>query len=691
MKPITSSGLPSIESDSKDVHGALDAGKPESISVCNPDDGSTLFSEGITYDIPIYQRSYAWEYRQIEQLIDDINDSDSPFYFLGSLVVDNKKDDRQIYEVIDGQQRLATLFILFSVLNELRGEEKGFRQFKLGERSLRYDCRRRSDTTIELMRAWSDDKLQHVDLEESLLAGRKNVKDILTQKANQNTEEAIDLCRFTRRLSCVRMFRIVVPDYTDLNRYFEIMNTRGEQLASHDILKARLVKCLSSKDDQHSFDEIWKACSDMSGYVQMHFKKEVRNLLFNPSNEMKNEEDRWNGIPNDPIKALSDSSDKITPKSTETLTIDEILMDKESEQDVQGENKVDDDSSFQSIIEFPVFLLHVLRVYVSDPSRGFDTEINLGELLDDNKLLDEYEQVMGKMAENQQSETFVRDFAACLLRCRRLFDDYIIKRRTTTRNYDGEWSLMQLSASNQDKPYYKLTTFGSLKPNGTLQGNSEYEALMLQSALRVSYTSPRVMHWITSLLVKLSDDDFRKCHLSEYGKLVEQETQKGVIPYLEAGDFYQGLGTPRIVFNYLDFLLWREDKDRFDDFSFEFRNSVEHFYPQHPSEGMFEPWTKRKDEDEDSPMLRDGIGNLCLVTIRANSKFSNLSPESKMESFSDMISTGSIKLRKMCDLIKANASDGSKNGSKKWRESACEKHGSEMIDKLREACKMGDE
>lgn len=42
----------------------------------------------------------------------------------------------------------------------------------------------------------------------------------------------------------------MVPENTDLNRYFEIMNTRGEQLEQHDILKARLMKHLKTRKEQ---------------------------------------------------------------------------------------------------------------------------------------------------------------------------------------------------------------------------------------------------------------------------------------------------------------------------------------------------------------------------------------------------------------------------------------------------------
>ena len=49
------------------------------------------------------------------------------------------------------------------------------------------------------------------------------------------------------RLAHVVLYRIEVPEHTDLNRYFEIMNTRGEQLEQHDILKAQLMGYLNDR------------------------------------------------------------------------------------------------------------------------------------------------------------------------------------------------------------------------------------------------------------------------------------------------------------------------------------------------------------------------------------------------------------------------------------------------------------
>lgn len=265
----------------------------------------------------------------------------------------------------------------------------------------------------------------------------------------------------------------------------------------------------------------------------------------------------------------------------------------------------------------------------------------------------------------------------CLLQCRFLFDQYIIKREYANESADGEWSLKQLEVSGQErkkKAYYKNTEFKDYREWHSTYGPRNENILMLQSALRVSYTSPKVMHWITELLIWLYDGDNRQTWW-KYGGVVEQIAIRAVKDnFLDAGNYSMGVDTPRIVFNYLDYLLWRENPQKYPDFAFEFRNAVEHWYPQHPSEGTFTPW---KPEEVDS------FGNLCIIQRRENSRFSNMAPIAKKSNFEQIISKGSLKLRLM-----AQRTGSGRTANTRWKRQ-CQKFGAEMIEKLKAAC--GDE
>ena len=218
-----------------------------------------------------------------------------------------------------------------------------------------------------------------------------------------------------------------------------------------------------------------------------------------------------------------------------------------------------------------------------------------------------------------------------LLRSRFLFDQFIIKRESIGDDQDGRWSLKELrtsGAGSAKKPYYADTSLRYKSEWEKTYAPRNKECLMIQSALRVSYTSPKVMHWITELLVWLfNNNETERYKLTDEAERIAAEAV--MENFLDLGNYELGVQTPHVVFNYLDYLLWKEGKEKYKDFVFEFRNSVEHWYPQHPSEGTFEAW--------------DGIdtfGNLCIISRSVNSKFSNLSPASKMDTYRGMVQEG---------------------------------------------------
>ena len=623
----------------------------------------TLFSEvGVRYVIPRYQRAYAWEEKEIEQLIDDICDDNDPKrdYYIGSLIVARRKvDDGVEYEVIDGQQRLTTIYLLLQCLLDEGYFSRG--EVSVGE-ALSFDCRSKSNCTLAYIRSdarKSEGKEELLD--QSILLAVDIIKKKLAREFGDRVE---DQKKFVDRLKHVVLYRIEVPEHTDLNRYFEIMNTRGEQLEQHDILKARLMNYLDDACEREAFARIWEACSDMTGYVQMHFSVEDREKLF---------VEQWSSLSSeDALRELCKGKRRSEGKS-EGLDITEIIDSKSKEEDEDGTQEGRDaEARFESIIDFPYFLLHVLRVFCRVKRLSMDGAEELGSLLDDKLLLKDFDKVIAyceKRGDMDVKRWFARTFIQFLLRSRFLFDKFIIKRENTEDDQDGRWSLKELrtsGAGSAKKPYYADTSLRYKSEWEKTYAPRNKECLMIQSALRVSYTSPKVMHWITELLVWLfNNNETERYKLTDEAERIAAEAV--MENFLDLGNYELGVQTPHVVFNYLDYLLWKEDKEKYKDFVFEFRNSVEHWYPQHPSEGTFEAW--------------DGIdtfGNLCIISRSVNSKFSNLSPESKMKSYKKMVQKGSLKLRIMGDIIERGTSET-------WRLSECAKHEEEMISLLCEA------
>ena len=171
-----------------------------------------------------------------------------------------------------------------------------------------------------------------------------------------------------------------------------------------------------------------------------------------------------------------------------------------------------------------------------------------------------------------------------MLKCRFLFDKYIIKREYKNEDEDGDWSLKELKVSgakSQKKPYYKDTCFGEHNEWEKTYAPRTRINLMLQACMRVSYTSPKIMHWITKLLLWLYVDNNRQ-NLSSFQDHTENIAKDEVNNFINIANYRLGVNTPHIVLNYLDYLLWTKRNEeeyqnlKFDQFSFEFRNSVEH-------------------------------------------------------------------------------------------------------------------
>ena len=574
--------------------------------------------DNINYLVPIYQRNYAWSEIQIVQLIVDIEssiDGSNKNYFLGNLIVN--QTDNNVYEVIDGQQRLTTLYLIEKYLGVVFAKE-----------ALRFEAREKSNRTL----SYVSDNSNPVLIEE--LSSPEILNGFQIIDSYFKTQD-IDKSRFVRKLERVFLIQVQVPQNIDLNHYFEIMNTRGEQLELHEIAKAKLLEVLENDHDRNTAALIWEKCSNMNSYVQMNFDVDVRSSIFT---------DHWSSLRQsinafDSIKNKIPTRNALTDKKTLLDILDEKRMLKNSTSLSEDENE-----RFESTISFPNFLLQV-----NAAMRKLEEE---DASLDDKHFLN-------NLAWTWSSPEKAKDFLFHLLKCRVLFDKYVLKREFA-RDYKetGKWSLQRLekysdSKKKGDKPKY-VGTLGD-------ESNDNKKLRTLQSCLRITYTSPKTMHWITVILSNLLENE-----ATDIISVLENYCKKKVVD----SDYQnrKGFGFERIVFCYLDYLIYRDGysydgkeiiSSMQEDWQFQFRSSVEHFYPQHPVEG--EQW-----EEDDL----NGFGNLALITISGNSKFSNLPPVGKINSYPSVIKQ-SLKLKIMEKMTKL--------GDGKWTEAKSSIHKDEMF------------
>ena len=583
---------------------------------------SILFNN-VKYEIPIYQRNYAWGENQIQQLIDDIYDSDGT-YFLGNLIVNQK--DKDVYEVIDGQQRLTTLYLLEKYLN-----------IDVSKGSLCFEAREKSNRTLLIIGTEERSNLLDGLQSKELIDGYKIIEDYFKSKMIKRED-------FKERLDNVQLIRIQVPQNIDLNHYFEIMNTRGEQLELHEIAKAKLLSKLSTDEDKKAGALIWETCSNMDSYVQMNFDSKIRKNLFTSD---------WFGLKSE-VSDFDKVTEIVSAEETHNLpncsrTLIEILKNPQPRKN--DDFKISEENErFESIISFPNFILQVNKAI---------SECDENEsMLDDKNLLKNIEL-------NWENEETTKNFLYNLLKCRVLFDKYILKREFI-KDYkeNGKWSLQRLEAYKDEKKGK------SLKPKyiGTFDGAYNKQLRTLQSCLRITYTSPKTMHWISLVLKNLINDENTNLLrlLEDYcvKKIKEADYEKA-----------SGFSFERIVFTYLDYILYRDGysykgktiiSPLKDDWNVKFRNSIEHFYPQHP---VSVESSMKWDYDD-----LNGFGNLALITVSGNAKFSNLPPEGKVKSYPEIIDQ-SLKLEIMKEMIYINGDV--------WNKEIADIHKEEMFNILK--------
>lgn len=612
-----------------------------------------LFSQETNYLIPIYQRNYAWTKTEVEQLVMDILDfsekKSTQNYYIGSLIVFEKEvNNKRVFETIDGQQRLTTISILLSVLkNEYKYSDFIF------NRLLNYESREISTRTLHQI---YNGNIEIENLNPSMENAYKTIRDYL-KKLNDH----IKIENFKKFLfDNVKILRVKVPKDTDLNHYFEIMNNRGEQLEKHEVLKARMLEKLTNDYDKKTFNHIWETCSDMYRYVQYGFLPDLRDKIF--GNEWSEFICRdFDEIKNKLFTNINNENSKYKSSNKYSFTIDDILEGKyENIENITNKDRNDIPDRFTSPINFQNFLLHVLKI-----------THNKNISLDDKSLLESFENI---------DEDFVKKFGFNLLKIRYLFDNYIIKREYTS-NAD-RWSLQQA---------YKYTYENGNRKQENIQYKNRFEnedenkkVLMLISMFHVSNPSQVYKYWLTGVLNYLNEDfkDF-KIDIEGYINYLEKlakyffrnrylanEPQSfdeiifnnlNINDNIDVSKLNQGTLVEHFIFNYLDYLLWKlnreNNKYNFEYFNFSFSNSVEHFYPQNPIEGH------KKINNIDN------FGNLCLISVSKNAKLNNHPPKSKKEYY----------LNRKYDSLKQHIM---MEKSDNWDENSIEKHNSEMLEIL---------
>lgn len=536
------------------------------------------------YIIPRYQRNYAWGKAEISQLVKDIEEffpkenNEKKSYYLGSLVCFKREDGS--FELIDGQQRHTTITLINLVLKNCQGVIENV----VSVPNLKFDSRKKIQNYIESLYK-TEKKTFLKQASELNIAGIGSFKDAIEIILEQLRE--IDVQNFSKNFyENVYLFRVEVPEDTDLNHYFEIMNNRGEQLEKHEIVKALLLGEIINDDkeakrlEQEKFAKIWDACADMNNYVFLNLDKQNRDKLFTNESELIGQ--------NFEEICINENGDK-----SEELSLLEIITEHNIPTDFPKEEKFIIDK-YKSVIDFPNYLLQVLKIK------------NYKVSLDDKKLLEQFRDI------KPDPKEFIFD----LLKYRTLFDKFVIKQDLADADESKQnWGIRKLNTDFETT----VKTF-----------ETDEELTKLQVMLYYSDSTNTYNNWLQELL---KNTDF------EVGKYTEKVWN---IAQSKFNRF--NLSYPIIsIFNlyFIDFLLWKlykteevnenlkslkskidKLKNEFNNFKFKQLNSKEHLAAQSNPSSASIPLDEL-----------NGIGNLCLISTSQNSAGNKENPSDKKKRF----------------------------------------------------------
>ena len=502
----------------------------------------------------------------------------------------------------------------------------------------------------------SDDALENLDSDSIPDVFKNALKSIKKYwETDRTKEERMSLAEFLQEN--VKIIRTEVPKDTDLNHYFEIMNMRGEQLEKHEIIKAALMEVLDTDSERSIFAKIWDACSDMSRYVVMGINPSLRENIFGKNWE--------NTIPtkfNEIIENIADAEktqhSDTGPANEEQSILQLIIDDKEHPHPSQEKENGLTDGRFNSVIDFPNFLMHILKIYLEKFPTGINTDTFKEISLDEKKLWHAFDN------EDWNKEKIV-NFIDTLLSCRYLFDKYIIK-SNSLHSENEHWSLWEIK-KEESKNYSYKNVFGINNGNSTdteETNDKTKNAIMLLSMFHVSNPSRIYKNWLYATLRwlfanKKSITQETYIHFLENlcDKFYFENNCNGNRDFMKIilNDNYtissvhktwnDGVNVPNFVFNRLDYQLWKyptkvedfSDKKQsiWKNFRFSFRSSVEHHYPQNPSQDS------RLDKLDTNVL--DNFGNLYLLSQSKNSRLSNLPPNLKRQYYEKEVAYDSLK------------------------------------------------
>lgn len=187
--------------------------------------------EDICLSIPEYQRPYKWSARNAIQLLDDIIDaqkSNKEVYRVGTLILHKDTDNqgKEVYNIVDGQQRTITFSLLLYALYELNEASVSIEFLNQKLFSNQYNCH---------------------NIPNNLNTYRRRLKGTSGANHQDHLRYMQHLCDFIEQ-QC-ELIVVITDDLSEAFQFFDSQNARGKALYPHDLLKAYHLREMADVDN----------------------------------------------------------------------------------------------------------------------------------------------------------------------------------------------------------------------------------------------------------------------------------------------------------------------------------------------------------------------------------------------------------------------------------------------------------
>lgn len=248
------------------------------------------FFNGRFFEIPKYQRGYAWEVQNIRDLFDDIVESieSNSNHYIGTIVLSKSADDDEKFYIVDGQQRTTTVsLIISSLIKQLSDKDAPYyERFYLKE-----DDRYRI-SPLNRDQGFFTSILEGT-VNEPQNKSQRFLKEAI-EEINFKVDQIEDKLKFLKSVEKLEVMEFVENSEGDAIRIFQTVNDRGKPLSNMEKAKSLLIyfsnrylnKSLDNTINDH-FSDIFEIYDDIKHLGEELGINLIKNRDFNEDNLMR--------------------------------------------------------------------------------------------------------------------------------------------------------------------------------------------------------------------------------------------------------------------------------------------------------------------------------------------------------------------------------------------------------------------